>query len=116
MPKWRRSLSVAAAVLALLPAAARAQSAGDDQYSDPFGGKDQSPAQATPAPPAAPAPTARPAQAPAAPAPAAATQAAPTAAQPQLPRTGADVRLPALLGLALLSAGLALRAHARRSP
>ena len=119
MPKWRRSLSVAAAVLALLPAAASAQSAGDEQYSDPFGGKDQSPAQATPAPPAAPttpAPTARPAQAPAAPAPAATTQAAPTAAQPQLPRTGADVRLPALLGLALLSAGLALRAHARRSP
>jgi LPXTG-motif cell wall-anchored protein len=114
MPKWRRSLSVAAVVLALLPAEAAAQSAGDEQYSDPFGGKDQTQAQATPAPaaPTAPAPAAQPAQAPTTPAPA--TQ-APVAAQPQLPRTGADAWLPALLGLALLSAGVALRARARRA-
>jgi LPXTG-motif cell wall-anchored protein len=121
MPGWLRILIVAGAVLALLPSAAAAQSAGDEQYSDPFaGGKDQTQAQATPAPTAAPAPApaAQPAQAPTTPAPAAQTQPAPNAAQPQpqLPRTGADARLPALLGLALLSVGLALRAHARRTP
>jgi LPXTG-motif cell wall-anchored protein len=117
MLKWRRSVSLAAVVLALLPAAAAAQSAGDEQYSDPFGGKDQSPAQATPAPapaaPTAPAPAAQPAQAQA---PAAPAQPAPAGAPVQLPRTGADAWLPALLGLALLSAGVALRARARRAP
>jgi LPXTG-motif cell wall-anchored protein len=119
MPGWPRILIVAGTVLALLPSAAVAQSAGDDQYSDPFAdGKDQTQAQATPAPTAVPAPAAQPAQTPTTPAPAAHTQPAPNAAQPQpqLPRTGADARLPALLGLALLSVGLALRAHARRTP
>jgi LPXTG-motif cell wall-anchored protein len=115
MPGWRRILVVAGALLALLPSAAAAQSAGDEQYSDPFGGKDQTQAQATPAPvaPTTPAPAAQPAQAPTTPAPAAPAQPAP-AAPAQLPRTGADARLPALLGLALLSAGVALRARARR--
>jgi LPXTG-motif cell wall-anchored protein len=117
MPGWLRILVVAGAVLALLPSAAAAQSAGDEQYSDPFaGGKDQTQAQATPAPApaatAAPAPAPQPAQAPA---PAAATQPAPAVAQAQLPRTGADPWLPALLGIALLAAGVALRAHARRA-
>jgi hypothetical protein len=114
MPKWRRSLSLTAVILALLPAAAAAQSAGDEQYSDPFAGKDQTQAQATPAP-AAPAPAAQPAQpaqAPTTPAPAAPAAAA---APAQLPRTGGDAWLPALLGLALLTAGVALRAHARRA-
>jgi hypothetical protein len=122
MPGWRRSLSVAVVGLALLPASAGAQSAGDEQYKDPFG--DQ-PAQANPtAPPARAAPatqaqataTARPA--PAASAPVAAAQPAPAAApaQAELPLTGGDARLPALLGLVLLSAGVALRAHARRAP
>jgi LPXTG-motif cell wall-anchored protein len=115
MPGWRRILVVAGMLLALLPSAAAAQSAGDEQYSDPFGGTDQSQAQATPAPaaPTAPAPAAQPAQ-PATPAPAAPTQPAPAGAQ--LPRTGADAWLPALLGLVLLSAGVALRARARRAP
>jgi hypothetical protein len=120
MPGWRRSLSVAAVLLALTPAAAAAQSAGDEQYEDPFA--DQQPqAQATPE--AAPAPAAEPAQAPATPAPAAPTQPspAPAAAEPvqagqaELPRTGGDPRVPALVGLVLLSAGVALRAHARRA-
>jgi LPXTG-motif cell wall-anchored protein len=118
MPGWLRILVVAGAVLALLPSAAAAQSAGDEQYSDPFGGgKDQTQAQATPAPAAtaAPAPAAEPAQAPAAPAPAAATQPAPAGAQAQLPRTGAAPWLPALLGMVLLAAGVALRARARRA-
>jgi LPXTG-motif cell wall-anchored protein len=117
MPKWRRSLSGAAVVLALLPAAAAAQSAGDEQYSDPFAGKDQTQAQATPAPaaPTAPAPAAQPSQAPTTPA-APALSANMPPAHAQLPRTGGDAWLPALLGLALLSAGVALRAHARRAP
>jgi hypothetical protein len=119
MPGWLRILAVAAALLVLLPSAAAAQSAGDEQYSDPFGGgKDQTQAQATPAPAAtaAPAPAAQPAQAPAAPAAPASVQSAPRGAQTQLPRTGGDPWLPALLGLALLSAGVALRAHARPTP
>jgi hypothetical protein len=121
MPGWRRSLCVAVAGLTLLPASAGAQSAGDEQYQDPFG--DQQPqAQATPAPAANPAQaTATPAPvaqaAPATPAPAAAAQPAAGAApaQAELPRTGGDARLAALLGLGLLSAGVALRAHARRA-
>jgi LPXTG-motif cell wall-anchored protein len=114
MPGWRRSLSIAAVVLAMAPACAAAQSAGDEQYQDPFG-KQQ--AQSTPAPAApAQAPATTPA-APGTPAPAAPNQPAPSAVQAapaQLPRTGGDARLPALLGLVLLSAGVALRARARR--
>jgi LPXTG-motif cell wall-anchored protein len=111
MPGWRRSLSVAAALLALLPAGAAAQSAGDEQYQDPFADEPSqeapaAPPASTPAP-AAPAPSAA---APAAAAPAPAAQA--TAAQ--LPRTGGEAWLLALAGLALMSAGVALRAHARR--
>jgi LPXTG-motif cell wall-anchored protein len=99
-------------MLALVPAAASAQSAGDEQYEDPFG-DEQPQSQATPAPTQAPA--AAPAQAPTTPAPTAPTQSATTpSAQGQLPRTGGDAWLPALLGLVLLSAGVALRAHARR--
>jgi LPXTG-motif cell wall-anchored protein len=113
MPGWRRTVSVAAAMLALVPAAASAQSAGDEQYEDPFG-DEQPQAQATPAPTQAPA--AEPAQSQTA--PAAPAQPAPVAAAPapagQLPRTGGDARVPALLGLVLLSAGVALGAHARR--
>ncbi len=106
-------------MLALVPAAASAQSAGDEQYEDPFANSTPQ-SQATPAPTQAPA--AAPAQAPAAaPAQAPATgpmpklsPTMPTAGASQLPRTGGDAWLPALLGLALLSAGVALRAHARR--
>ena len=112
MPGWRRSLSVAAALLALLPAGAAAQSAGDEQYQDPFA---DDPAQEAPAAPPASTP------APAAPAPAsaapatAAPAAAPQATAAQLPRTGGEAWLLALAGLALMSAGVALRAHARRA-
>jgi uncharacterized surface anchored protein len=100
--------------LLLAPAAALAQSAGDDQYADPFGDEEQqqtapstpqeeSPAPA-PAPATTPAPTAQVAQAPQAAAPAA----------PTLPRTGRDALAAALVGVALIATGLALRAHARR--
>jgi hypothetical protein len=114
MPGWRRTVSLAAVLLALTPAAALAQSAGDEQYQDPFQDEQsQATPTATPAPaqPAqAPAATAAPAQA--APAPAAATAAPAQAAQ--LPRTGRDALVPGLGGLVLLSAGVALRARVRR--
>ena len=113
MRVWRRSLAVAGTVLALLPAAAAAQSAGDEQYSDPFA--NQSPSS-TPAATPAPATGAQPAQA--TPAPAAAAPAASNApAQAaQLPRTGWDAGVPGMLGLVLMSAGVALRARVRRDP
>jgi hypothetical protein len=112
MRVWRRSLAVAGTVLALLPAAAAAQSAGDEQYSDPFA--NQSPSStATPAP--APASGAQPAQATPAPAAAPAASNAPAQAA-QLPRTGWDAGVPGVLGLLLMSAGVALRARVRRSP
>ena len=107
-------MSVAAVLLALMPAAAAAQSAGDEQYEDPFPDEQ---AQATPT--ATPAPAA-PAQATATPAPAQ-PEAAPTAVAPapaaaQLPRSGADAALPALLGVILLAAGMALRVRVRQAP
>ena len=99
-------------MLALLPAAASAQSAGDEQYEDPFG-DEQPQSQATPAPTQAPA--AEPAQSQATPAPdAPALSADMPATQPPLARTGAYAWIPGLLGLVLLSVGVALRAHARR--
>jgi hypothetical protein len=114
------ALLVALALLA--PASAFAQSAGDEQYADPFGdGQSQSDNQgssndqgsssgggtttaqaaptATPAPAQAPAPTATTAQA------------APAA--PQLPRTGGDPITPAVAGFWLLLGGVALRARVR---
>jgi hypothetical protein len=101
-------------LLALLPASAFGQSAGDEQYADPFGDDQQQSQAATPTPapaqaqapatPAAPAAQAAPATAAAAPAQAA-----------QLPRTGWDAALPGTLGLIFLSAGVALRARVRRA-
>src|SRR5689334_12634977 len=110
---FRHALATAAAVVALTPAAALAQGAGDDQYADPFGDEQE---QATPAPtPRAPAATATPA-----PAQSAAT-ATPAPAQPQatpspnagptLPYTGIDAWPLALGGTLLLGTGLALRAR-----
>ena len=113
MPGWRRTVSTAALVLALLPASAGAQSAGDEQYEDPFG-EEQSQTAPTPAPaPAQPA-QAQPAPAEPAPAPTAVAPSAPAPAQ--LPRTGWDAALPGVLGVLFLTAGVALRAHVRRAP
>jgi hypothetical protein len=115
MRVWRRSLAVAGTVLALLPAAAAAQSAGDEQYSDPFA-SEQKPSP-TPAATQAPATGAQPEQATPAPAPAAAPAASNAPAQAaQLPRTGLDAAVPGVAGLVLLSAGVALRARVRRDP
>jgi hypothetical protein len=113
-PRLRRGLAVGAAVLALAPASAFAQGAGDDQYSDPFG-SDQEKATPTPTP-RAPAATATPAPvqpvvtpAPGQPAPAA----TPAPQGPSLPYTGLDDWLPAAGGALLLGAGLTLRARLR---
>ena len=115
-------LFVAAAFLAA-PAAALGQSAGDEQYTDPFGQEDpaarQEPAPEQPAEPVEPPST------PAEPAPggngtaeaAPTTEAAPTAEAAQegsatLPRTGGAVVLVAAIGYALLLAGIAIRRKA----
>jgi hypothetical protein len=104
------TLLIAASMLAL-PCAALAQSAGDEQYADPFGqvkepngGNDQqgqAPDQS--------------AQAPAAPAQTSPTTgadqsvASQEAAAPTLPRTGLDGVLFAVMGATLLLAGTTIR-------
>jgi LPXTG-motif cell wall-anchored protein len=106
----RRRLAVLIAALALAaPGTALAQSAGDQQYQDPFAGDDQAAptATATPQPSTAqvaPSTTSAPAQAPVA-----------TSAQAsqQLPRTGDDPITPAVAGFWLLLGGVALRAKVR---
>jgi LPXTG-motif cell wall-anchored protein len=91
--------------LALAGPPAWAQSAGDEQYDDPFAGQDDQGSSAQPAPTATPS---APAAAPAAAAPAAAPPAA-TASAAQLPRTGTDALFTALAGLGLVLAGVGLR-------
>src|SRR3954452_1553257 len=106
----RHALALGATALAFSPAAALAQGAGDDQYSDPFGSENE---QATPTPTRA-APAATPAQArPAATATASAPQPQATATPtgPTLPYTGVDGWPVALTGALLLGTGLALRAR-----
>jgi hypothetical protein len=131
MPASRRlAVLLAAALLACVPAAAHAQGgAGDDQYQDPFGGQTAKPAKPkTPsrpssgsagqddsssgasgqssAPAATPSQTTEPSSSAAAPASSSPT---PSAAAQELPRTGLDAHLVALLGLGLLAAGVGLR-------
>jgi hypothetical protein len=119
------SRCIAALVVAFalaVPASALAQSAGDEQYQDPFGGEDQSQSQggsggggsAQPAP----APAATPA--PATPA-AGTTEAAPAAAGAhaagrQLPYTGAPTGVVLIAGTILLGGGIALRVRLRDRP
>jgi LPXTG-motif cell wall-anchored protein len=109
----RLATMLAALVLSLAaPAAALAQGAGDDQYSDPFGsgqnddaGEEQQP---EPEPePAAPEP---------APTPAATASQQEPAGEEQLPYTGADEGLVALAGVVMLAGGIALRLRLRREP
>lgn len=113
MARRPAALLAALALFLAAPAAALAQGAGDDQYSDPFGdeqtdsgGQDdaaQEPAQEPePAEPAEPAPAE---PAPAAPAPEATSAQQPT----QLAYTGAEEGLVALAGAVLLVGGVALR-------
>lgn len=117
----RRGKPVACLLVAatfVSPAAALGQSAGDEQYEDPFapteeqegGGGSQEPEPAptpepeAPAPSAPSTPSAEPAQAP-----------APATSEPQLPYTGADSGLLALAGGTLVISGLALRRRTRPS-
>lgn len=118
-----RATAILAAALALsAPGAALAQSAGDDQYRDPFAGEEQPDDAAGGDDPeasggsggaggsgggstAAPAPTAQ--TAPVTTAPTA------TTAGETLPRTGADAWILAIAGVGLLAAGSALRRSVR---
>jgi hypothetical protein len=110
----RRALAILILAAFAVPASAFAQSAGDEQYVDPFqdegsGGQ----AQQEPEPQPAPEPTQP--EEPAEPLPAAEGQAEEPAAgaaqttSPALPRTGAPVILFAAAGYALLLAGIAIR-------
>jgi LPXTG-motif cell wall-anchored protein len=121
MPDPRRRLvALAVAFLLASPASALAQSAGDEQYDDPFGGGGGGGQQEQPAS------TPEPAPAPAEPAPAPAATAEPTTSEPapaapaaessstggkgkQLPRTGAPTGLVIAAGVAMLLGGLLLR-------
>ncbi len=100
------ALLLAVSLLAV-PSMALAQSAGDEQYSDPFGEVDEpSGSQDQPAPAQEPAPAPAPAQdAPAAGEGAVASQ---QASGPMLPITGAPVLLLASVGAMLLASGAAL--------
>jgi hypothetical protein len=118
---FRRIVSLIAAVLVLAtPGAALAQTPGDDQYTDPFGGDNQeqpsSPSQDQPDE-AAPTPEPQPettAPAPAAtPAPAANASQTTTDPAAQLPRTGGDPLPFAVAGFWLVLGGVALRARVR---
>jgi LPXTG-motif cell wall-anchored protein len=101
-------------VVLALPAAAVADSAGDNQYQDPFGNSPQQtqPKKKSPQPVSGNSQTSSPSTPAAAQPTAQAPQAAsaqPAAASGQLPHTGVDARLLAAVGAALLAAGLALR-------
>jgi LPXTG-motif cell wall-anchored protein len=126
---YRRRLVVALTGLALaFPGTALAQSAGDDQYSDPFGGGGggggNSSATPTPTPAApsapstsstAPSTSTAPSSASAAatPVPAASAAAPVTTSSGQLPYTGADAGLLALAGVLCIGGGVALRVRLR---
>lgn len=114
MRSRRRWISLAACLVALAaPSAALAQTPGDEQYSDPFGGSQDEGSGASPGndEEAQPQPTATPAPAPAA--PAAQAEAAPeaTAAQ-ELPRTGTDALITLASGTILFAGGVVLRLRA----
>jgi hypothetical protein len=115
---FRRIVSLIAAVLVLgVPGGALAQTPGDDQYTDPFGGSQEEPSnppQDEPEPTPAPEPestTEAPAPA-ATPAPATASQTT-TDPSAQLPRTGGDPLPLAVAGFWLVLGGVALRARVR---
>ena len=120
VPASRRIAVLAVSlVVALAPAAAFAQNgAGDEQYTDPFAGGSQQPAKPKPKPqptPVKPVPhqQVQSSQPSAQQSASSSQQAAPSAAQPsQLPRTGFDVIPVALVGVALVAAGLLLRRRA----
>ncbi len=119
-PRRRSAAVLAALMLALSPAAAFGQSAGDDQYEDPFAGQDQEQAEPTPTPSPVTSDPGFEDEEPAPAQPAAEEQAeepqeaapAPAAAN-ELPRTGSDTAVVALLGSGLLLTGVGLRLRLR---
>jgi LPXTG-motif cell wall-anchored protein len=103
----RRTAALAAMAMLVFPAGALAQSAGDDQYSDPFGDEptqDQGTANESPAPAAQPT-----SQAPAA----GSEAAADPGSEGALPHTGFPAALSALFGALLISAGISVRRRAQ---
>jgi hypothetical protein len=112
---------VALAASLALPSSALAQSAGDEQYTDPFGQEDPAAQPQEPAPEPEPAPE-QPVEQPSGTVEPATggdgtAEAAPTAEAAQegsatLPRTGGPVLLFAAIGYALLLAGVAIRRKA----
>jgi hypothetical protein len=115
----RRIAALAAALALFVPATAMAQSAGDDQYQDPFGGDEEQSQDNGSQSPDTPTSsgdtgtdTTTTTQTPTAPAETSPATAQ-TAQAAQLPRTGGDVVLPAVAGFWLLLGGVALRARVR---
>lgn len=125
MPVLRRRLAaLAAAALLAAPTSALGQSAGDDQYEDPFAGDEQGQTQepaatATPEPAAPePAPTEPAPTDPAPVEPAAESTPAPAPVEPgaqpaELPRTGLDAGPVLAIGVVLLAGGVVLRLRVR---
>jgi hypothetical protein len=108
-----RLIAVACSVLALsMPGVALADSAGDNQYQDPFSNvpshpKQQKKSGTTTTPPPAPTPT--PAPTPSSSSSSATTTPAAQDPSKTLPRTGFPLLPVAALGAALVAAGLGLR-------
>ena len=112
MPLAQRLVTLVCALALAVPATAAGQSAGDEQYEDPFAPGSAEP-EATPAP--APAPAAGGGET-TAPVPAPAPDSAPEASAAQeLPYTGADAEIVFAAGAALLAGGVALRLRVRAS-
>ena len=110
MARLRLLAALAVVVVLALPVAALAGSAGDNQYSDPFG--NSSPTQTQTTTPSAPAPSQPVAT------PTASTQPTATTASGssgQLPRTGLDLRVVGGAGVLLIAGGLLLRRKLARS-
>jgi LPXTG-motif cell wall-anchored protein len=104
--------------VAFAPAAAHAQNgAGDQQYQDPFAGGSKQPAKPKPKPQPKPTQQATPQPQTTTSTQPSGQQAAPSSAKSsadpkELPRTGFDVIPLALVGVALVAAGLLLRRRA----
>jgi hypothetical protein len=111
MARFRLLAALMAVFVIALPAASLADSAGDNQYQDPFAntqpkhsGTNTAPTTTTPPATSTPAPTTQ-----TQPTSAGTSNADPASTDGQLPRTGLDLRLVGGLGVLLLGGGLLLR-------